>query len=448
MVENIPEGYKKTEVGVIPEEWEVKSLGECLEEKPCYGINGAAVQYTENLPSYIRITDISEQGRFIKKNRTSVICDDASKYQLKENDIVFARTGASTGKSYLYNQDDGALVFAGFLIRTRINIEYAVPRYIKACVETSRFWDWVKMMSIRSGQPGINGNEYASFFVPIPPLPEQTAIAKALSDIDKLIYSLEKLIDKKKNIKQGAMQELLTGEKRLDGFSGELKEKDSICNISHGYKKTEAGIIPEDWIPTTLESMCLPKGLVRGPFGGALKKEIFVKSGFKVYEQRNAIYKNTKIGNYYIDKDKYDELTRFKVIPGDFIVSCSGTIGRIYKIPENVENGIINQALLKIRIDENKVNSSYFNLYFEWHKFQNRIIDTTQGGAMQNLVGMDVFKTTLIPLPPTIEEQKAIAQILSDMDSEIEKLNVKLTKYKEIKKRMMQELLTGKRRLI
>ena len=76
----------------------------------------------------------------------------------------------------------------------------------------------------------------------------------------------------------------------------------------------------------------MPQGLVRGPFGGSLKKEYFVQAGYKVYEQRNAIYKEIRVGNYYIDKKKYDELIRFSVKHGDFIVSCSGTIGKIYQI--------------------------------------------------------------------------------------------------------------------
>lgn len=196
-------------------EWEVKTIGDCLEEKPSYGINAVAVPYDSNLPAYIRITDISDDGKFIKKDRTSVLCNDTQKYQLKETDIVFARTGASTGKSYLYNPKDGVLVFAGFLIRIRINVEKAIPRYIKACVETSIFWDWVKMISTRSGQPGINGNEYASFIVPVPSLIEQEAIADILSDMDNEIEALEQKLNKYKGIKQGMMQELLTGRIRF-----------------------------------------------------------------------------------------------------------------------------------------------------------------------------------------------------------------------------------------
>jgi len=148
--------------------------------------------------------------------------------------------------------------------------------------------------------------------------------------------------------------------------------------VKEGYKQTEGGVIPEDWELVSLEDLCLPKGLVRGPFGGALKKEYFVKSGYKVYEQRNAIYRDIQIGNYYVDKSKYIELNRFAVSAGDMIISCSGTIGRIYKIPMKHEHGIINQALLKISLDQNKVVDDYFEQYFTWEEFQKKITDNTQ----------------------------------------------------------------------
>jgi len=170
---------------------------------------------------------------------------------------------------------------------------------------------------------------------------------------------------------------------------------------------------PSDWLAYSLQEICLPSGLVRGPFGGSLKKGMFVKSGNKVYEQRNAIYKSYRIGDYYISDSKYIELSRFAVVEDDFIVSCSGTIGRIYKIPHGAPNGVINQALLKITIDKSICDLDYFYSYFQWDKFQSKITDDTQGGAMKNLVGMSVFKKTLVILPIDITEQQAIASALS-----------------------------------
>ncbi|MFM6153395.1 MAG: restriction endonuclease subunit S, partial [Sphaerospermopsis kisseleviana] len=163
-------------------------------KNPDYGINAAAVPYSDMLPTYIRITDISEDGNFLAENKVSVIHQNAHNYFLEIGDIVLARTGASTGKSYLYNVKDGKLVFAGFLIRVRPDTQKLYPRYLKGYLETQSYWNWVKVMSMRSGQPGINGNEYSHLKIPLPPLAEQKAIAQSLSDVDNLITAIDKLI--------------------------------------------------------------------------------------------------------------------------------------------------------------------------------------------------------------------------------------------------------------
>jgi type I restriction enzyme S subunit len=196
-------------------EWEVKRLGDCLLSRPDYGINAAAVSFSDKLPSYIRITDISEHGRFCPDRRVSVNATRSDQYYLQEGDVVFARTGASVGKSYLYEPCDGELVFAGFLIRVRPNSELLVPAFLAAYATTKPYWNWVRLMSMRSGQPGINGNEYAQLPLSLPPLPEQTAIAAVLSDMDAELAALEQRRDKTRALKQGMMQELLTGRIRL-----------------------------------------------------------------------------------------------------------------------------------------------------------------------------------------------------------------------------------------
>lgn len=211
-------------------------------------------------------------------------------------------------------------------------------------------------------------------------------------------------------------------------------------------KQTEIGLIPDDWEVKTLEEICIPKGIVRGPFGGALKKSVFVSKGYKVYEQRNAIYKNITDGNYYINESKYNEMIRFSVTRGNFIISCSGTIGRIFRIPNNYYKGIINQALLKLTINEDIIDPSYFCAYFDSDCYQQKIIDDTQGGAMKNLVGMEKFRKTCFPLPP-LPEQQRIAKALSDVDALISTTEKLLQKKKNIKQGTMQELLTGKKRL-
>ncbi len=218
-------------------------------------------------------------------------------------------------------------------------------------------------------------------------------------------------------------------------------------HIPEGYKQTEVGVIPVDWETKAIEEITIQGGIVRGPFGGSLKKNDFVKSGYKVYEQKNAIKCDVKLGSYYISNEKFIELKRFVVSSGDFIVSCSGTIGRIFQIPLHYEIGIINQALLKLTINSNKFSDKYFIHYFRWDRFQKFITDNTHGGAMKNLVGINDFKKASIPFPTRKAEQKAIATALSDVDNLITSLEQLIEKEKAIKQGIMQELLTGRRRL-
>lgn len=205
----------QTRLPGFQDDWEVKQLGDCLISRPDYGINAAAVPFSDKLPSYIRITDISVHGRFCPDPRVSVRAASAAQYYLQTGDVVFARTGASVGKSYLYEPGDGPLVFAGFLIRVRPNPSLLVPAFLAAYTTTQPYWNWVRLMSMRSGQPGINGNEYAQLPLSLPTLPEQTAIAAVLCDMDAELVALEQRLVKTRALKQGMMQELLTGRTRL-----------------------------------------------------------------------------------------------------------------------------------------------------------------------------------------------------------------------------------------
>ncbi|NHH82492.1 restriction endonuclease subunit S [Burkholderia gladioli] len=205
----------KTRLPGFGGEWEVKRLGDCLLSNPDYGINAPAAAYSDNLPVYIRITDIDDDGRFNPSPIVSVDSPYSGNYILQDGDVVFARTGASVGKSYRYRVQDGPLVFAGFLIRVRPNPKLLMPDFLAGSVTTKGYWNWVRLMSMRSGQPGINGNEYATLPLLLPPIEEQTAIAEVLSDMDAELAALEARRDKTRLLKQGMMQELLTGKTRL-----------------------------------------------------------------------------------------------------------------------------------------------------------------------------------------------------------------------------------------
>jgi len=190
-------------------EWKEKELGNCLISHPEYGLNAPAVPYSDSLPTYLRITDISEEGLFLKDDKVSVDREVTDDNYLEEGDIVLARTGASVGKSYKYRKEDGKLVFAGFLIRVKPDIGKLVSELLYQYLFTDRYWKWVAFTSQRSGQPGINGNEYASLQIPLPPSKEeQQIIADSLSSLDELITAQAEKIEQLKMHKKGLMQGL------------------------------------------------------------------------------------------------------------------------------------------------------------------------------------------------------------------------------------------------
>jgi len=388
-------GYKQTEIGVIPEDWNVIKVGDCLIRPPRYGIGAAAVDYSDRLPKYIRITDISETGRFLPKKTVSVDNLFSANYFLSEGDLVVARTGASVGKSYLYRPKDGPLVFAGFLICLSSRKNILLPQYLSNYFKTMSYWNWVKLTSMRSGQPGINGNEFARLLIPLPYIQEQTAIATVLSDTDALIESLQKLIAKKKAIKQGAMQQLLTGKKRLPGFGGKWKVKklgEVVGRITTG--KLDANAMTEN-------------GKYR--FYTCAKNYYYIDKYAFDTEALLVSGNGANVGYIHYYKGKFNAYQRTYVL---------------YDFSENI-------MFIKFFMDRN---------------LQERIRVEVNAGNMPYIT-MDTLSEMSIKFPPTKQEQTAIATILSDLDAEIKKLEQKRDKYIMLKQGMMQQLLTGRIRI-
>ncbi len=207
--------YKNEQCTMNNVQWRKVRLGDFLKQKPDYGINASAVPFDNHLPTYLRITDITEDGYYSRNDMVSVANPDAMKYVMEEGGLVFARTGASVGKTYLYNPDDGVLVFAGFLIRVKTDENLLSPDFFKYQTQTPQYKNWIAANSIRTGQPGINGNEYEeyTFYLPYkngkPDVVEQCRIANILSGIDSKIEAEQNIQNKYSQIKKGLMERLL-----------------------------------------------------------------------------------------------------------------------------------------------------------------------------------------------------------------------------------------------
>lgn len=411
-------GYKMTDLGLLPDEWEVSPLGPLLLRKPDYGINAAAVKFNSQLPAYLRITDISEDGEYLKDGKASVDHPLVDNYFLRENDIVLARTGASTGKSYFYNPNDGRLVFAGFLIRVQANPQKLSPRFLKYYLQTAPFWNWVAITSMRSGQPGINGNEYSQLLLPLPSISEQQAIAEALSSIDDYLKMQRALLVKKRALKLATQQALLSGEERLTGFAGKWCEK-TFGDVMTGFS---SGATP-----------------FRGSkhfYNGPVK---WVSSGELNY---NVITDTIEHISYEAVKK-----TNLRLLPkGTFLMAITGleAAGTRGSCAILGTEATTNQSCMAL-FPGKELLTDYLFHYYILHG-DSLAFQYCQGTKQQSYTG-EIVKRLPILLPP-IDEQHAIVRVLNDMDAEIAKLAAQVDKTQALKQGMMQNLLTGSVRLV
>ncbi|MDT3020019.1 restriction endonuclease subunit S, partial [Staphylococcus aureus] len=254
--------------------------------------------------------------------------------------------------------------------------------------------------------------------VKFPSIKEQQKIGDLFSKLDRQIELEEQKLELLKQQKKGYMQKI---------FSQELRFKD------------ENGNDYPDWENVMLQKVLKDKteGIKRGPFGGALKKDIFVESGYAVYEQRNAIYDISNF-RYYIDENKYNEMLSFSVQPNDIIMSCSGTIGRLSLIPQNFTKGIINQALIRFRTNH-KIRSEFFLIFMRSNQMQRKILEANPGSAITNLVPVKELKLIPFPLPVKFEQDK-ISQFILIINRRIEQSEKKIESLKNRKQGFLQKL--------
>lgn len=194
----------KSEDGTNFPAWEEKKLGE-ISSSPKYGLNASGIDY-DGEHKYLRITDIDEVTHTFSPEEITTPSEFSDDYLLEENDIVFARTGASTGKTYLYNPNDGDLYFAGFLIKFHIKDANARFVFYQTC--THEYEKWVHIMSTRSGQPGINSEEYSTLKIKLPCKSEQQKIADCLSSLDSLIQNQQNVVTTWQQRKKALLQQM------------------------------------------------------------------------------------------------------------------------------------------------------------------------------------------------------------------------------------------------
>jgi len=413
----VKDGYKQTEGRITLEEWTkvtVNDLKAPFEHALATGPFGSSISarfFQEDGIPVIRGSNLSHDVG-IKLN------DDGLVYISLEKSLEFKRSIARTGD--LIFTCWGTINQVGLIDSTAKYLEYVISNkqmkftpdpgkadslflyYLFSGPDLQRI---IKRQNIGSSVPGFNLGQLRELHFEVPLLPEQRAIATALSDVDALIASLDKLIAKKRHLKTAAMQQLLTGKKRLPGF-GEGK----------GYKQTEAGLIPEDWEVLKIKEFApLQRGF-------DLPTSQLRKGGYPV------VYSNG-VTNYHFE---------FMVDGPGVVTGRSGTIGNVHYVSENYWPH--NTTLWVTDF----INSYPKYIYYLYKFLKLKRFETGSGVPTLNRNDLHDLKVAI----PKLEEQRAISTVLSDMDAEIAALEARRAKTQAIKQGMMQELLTGKTRLI
>ena len=301
------------------------------------------------------------------------------------DDILIGRYGASVGK--ILTGLSGAYNVA--IIKSIPDEKYISKDFIRRFFESTVFQNVLfKVCASRAAQAGFSKDDIIDTLIPIPPLSEQQRIVSrldaAFAHIDALKANAEKQLAEARQLFQAELAEC-------------MKPK-------------------EGWAEKKLKDLC---SFVRGPFGGSLKKESFVSSGFAVYEQQNAIY-NKFTFRYFIDEEKYKAMSRFSVEPGDLIMSCSGTIGKVAIVPEGADKGIINQALLKL--SPKSILDKYYLKYLMESSFFNVIIAKySDGAAIKNIASVAILKDIVLSIP-SLAIQRSIVSRLDALSANIKKL--------------------------
>ena len=420
---NIPQGYKQTELGIIPEDWEVVNLGNIAKVNGRIGFRGYTV--ADLVPKGFGAITLSPSN-IINNQIDYSNCTYISWYKYHESpeikvrngDILLVKTGSTFGKSaFVKDLPEKATINPQFVLLNNFKCD---SRYLSYVIAHDIIQNQIHADIVGGAIPTLSQEKIANFTLFAPKdIAEQRAIAEALSDVDGLIAALDKKIAKKRLLKQGVMQQLLTGKTRLPSFTNK-------------------------WVEKPIRLLCKLYGRIG--FRGYTKADLVNKGEGAITFSPSDIHE--QVISYtncdYISWRKYDESPEIQVFNGDIIFCKTASIGKCAIIKNLSEKATINPQFVVLK--DFKCNNEWLYYSIIDRKFQTVVSGITGGSTIPTMSQEKLYEQTLL-CPPTIEEQQAIATILSDMDKEIADLEAQRDKYRLLKSGMMQKLLTGQVRL-
>ena len=311
--------------------------------------------------------------------------------------------------------------------------------YLHIFLKSNIFDNQISNTVFGSAQPQLTVKEIEKFFICFPKeKKEQEKIAKILSTLDNAIESTNRIIEKEKNIKTALMQELLT--------NGIDKNGQIRTPQTHTYKQSELGLIPDEWEVMSLIDVTDKNNrysFTGGPFGSDLKSSDYVERGVRVIQLQNIGDGEFKNNDFvYTLEQKAQELFSCQIFPNEIIMSKMGDpVGRACLIPNLEEKFIMCSDGIRIKVDLNKFDNYFIFLAINNTSFRN-LIERVALGSTRKRIGLIELKTLKLKLPE-FEEQKQIAKILTTQDKRIEMEETNLSKFKELKKGLMNDLLSG-----
>ena len=436
----------------IPDSWEWVRLGNISS----YAETKQKVNATSADPSIwgLDLEDIEKGGRLLEHKTVGERRAVGDKTVFAKGDILYSKLRPYLLK-ILVAPDDGICTPEIVPFRVYGGID---PNYIVNYLKSPYVDNLINSITYGVKMPRVGTETMTSLLVPMPPLEEQRRIVEKIDGVASAIFAYDVAYQKtetlnsafpealKKSILQEAVQgklvpqdpsdepaeallERIRAEKQRLIKEGKIKKDKHESVIfrrdnSHYEKRGSEEVCIDDEIPFEVpSSWALIRlddiGIYRkGPFGSSLTKSMFVPKGadtVKVYEQKNAIQKDHTLGTYYITRQYYEsKMKSFTVEPGDILVSCAGTIGETYILPEQIELGIINQALMRMTIFA-PIDLDYFLLYFDY-VLKQAAKETSKGSAIKNIPPFEIFKKLILPLPP-LEEQKRIVEKVRELES-------------------------------
>lgn len=403
-------GEKKPEIRFqgYNDEWEEKDLGE-LSESFEYGLNAAAKEY-DGINKYIRITDIDDESRQFKMSELTspnTNINMAEKYKLKTGDILFARTGASVGKTYIYNDNDGLVYYAGFLIRARTKKEFN-SYFIFQNTLTEKYNKFIRLTSQRSGQPGVNAQEYSEYKIIIPSPAEQSQIGIFFQKIDTLISLRQKKLEKLKNTKKAFLNKMFPKEGsdvpeiRFEGFSGKW-ERMKLKDISLYFN------------------------------GGSFEKDINENGRFEL-----VTLKSVDMSGNLVSSGRFVDVQVPTLNKGTLVMILSeqspGLLGMTAQIPTD-DKYILNQRVAEIRPNE-RIDSYFLSMAININ--QKYFSSRGAGTKVQNITKSNVENYEI--MCPSKTEQTKIGNFFQTLDRLIGLQEKEIEKLKELKKAFLEKM--------